>query len=60
MLPEEEDAADLLRRMQTVAVQSNLKIRGFKPAPVVTKQLHAEWPITLELEGTYHNTCCVA
>src|SRR5215211_3147098 len=55
VLPEEKDAADLLRRMQTVAVQSNLKIRGFKPSPVVMKQLHAEWPITLELDGTYHN-----
>ena len=55
MLPEEKDAADLLRRMQTVATQSNLTIKSFKPAPIVTKQLHAEWPITLELDGTYHN-----
>ncbi|HEY7293379.1 MAG TPA: type 4a pilus biogenesis protein PilO [Vicinamibacterales bacterium] len=55
VLPEEKDAADLLRRMQTVATQSNLEIRGFKPNPIVTKQLHAEWPITLELQGTYHN-----
>jgi type IV pilus assembly protein PilO len=55
VLPEEKDAADLLRRMQTVAVQSNLTIKSFKPAPIVTKQLHAEWPIALELDGTYHN-----
>ena len=55
VLPEEKDAADLLRRMQTVATQSNLEIKSFKPSPTVTKQLHAEWPITLELEGTYHN-----
>ncbi len=55
VLPEEKDAADLLRRMQTVAAQSNLTIKGFKPSPVVMKQLHAEWPITLELDGTYHN-----
>ena len=55
VLPEEKDAADLLRRMQTVATQSNLTIKSFKPAPVVTKQLHAEWPIQLELEGSYHN-----
>ena len=55
VLPEEKDAADLLRRMQTVATQSNLEIKGFKPSPTVTKQLHAEWPITLELQGTYHN-----
>ncbi len=55
VLPEEKDAADLLRRMQTVATQSNLTIKSFKPSPVVTKDLHAEWPIALELDGTYHN-----
>jgi type IV pilus assembly protein PilO len=55
VLPEEKDAADLLRRMQVVAAQASLEIKGFKPNPTVTKQLHAEWPITLELEGTYHN-----
>src|SRR3982751_2508713 len=55
ILPEEKDAADLLNRMQAVAAQSNMTIKGFKPAPTVTKQLHAEWPITLDLEGTYHN-----
>jgi type IV pilus assembly protein PilO len=55
ILPEEKDAADLLNRMQTVASLSNMTIKGFKPAPTVTKQLHAEWPITLELDGTYHN-----
>lgn len=55
VLPEEKDAADLLRRMQTVATQSNLTIKSFKPANTVTKQLHSEWPINLELDGTYHN-----
>src|SRR6478672_3759281 len=55
VLPEEKDAADLLRRMQTVATQSNLTIKSFKPAPTVTKQLHAEWPIDLELDGNFHN-----
>ena len=55
ILPEEKDAADLLNRMQTVASLSSMTIKGFKPAPTVVKQLHAEWPITLELDGTYHN-----
>jgi type IV pilus assembly protein PilO len=55
VLPEEKDVSDLLRRLQTLATQSNLQIKGFKPAAIVTKQTHAEWPITLELDGTYHN-----
>jgi len=54
-LPEEKDAADLLRSVHTLAVQSNLTIRGFRPQATITRQLHAEWPISLELEGTYHN-----
>jgi type IV pilus assembly protein PilO len=55
VLPEQKDVADLLRRIQTLATQSNLAIRGFKPAPSVTKTMHAEWPIALQLDGTYHN-----
>jgi type IV pilus assembly protein PilO len=55
VLPNEKDAADLLRRMQTVATQSNLVIKSFKPSATVNKPLHAEWPIVLELDGTYHN-----
>ena len=55
VLPEEKDAADLLRRLQTVATQSNLTIKGFTPKATVIKQLHSEWPISLELDGTYHN-----
>src|SRR5262249_37428595 len=47
ILPEERDAQDLLRRMQTVAAQSNITIKNFKPQPPVTKALHAEWPIAL-------------
>ncbi len=55
VLPEQKDVGDLLRRLQTLATQSNLTILGFKPQPIATQELHAEWPIILELEGTYHD-----
>jgi len=55
VLPEEKDVADLLRRLQTEAVRSNIEIKTVKPEATVTKQLHAEWPISLQLDGTYHN-----
>lgn len=55
VLPEEKDFGDLLRSLQTLAMQSNLTIRVFTPMPVVTRQMHVEWPINVELEGTYHN-----
>ena len=55
VLPDEKDVADLLRRIQGMATQSNLTIRGFAPQAVATKQMYAEWPIGLQLDGTYHN-----
>ncbi len=55
ILPEEKDVAELLRRMQTLASQSNLTIRHFRPRAIVSKELHAEWPIEIQVEGTYHN-----
>ena len=55
VLPEEQDVSDLLRRVQAMATQSNLAILGFAPKAVAKKQLHAEWPIGLKLEGSYHD-----
>jgi type IV pilus assembly protein PilO len=55
VLPEEQDVADLLRRVQAMATQSRLTIRGFTPRSVTRRQMHAEWPIGLQLEGTYHD-----
>jgi type IV pilus assembly protein PilO len=55
ILPEEKDVADLLRRIQTMASQSNLTIRTFRPQAIAQREMHAEWPISLELDGSYHN-----
>jgi type IV pilus assembly protein PilO len=55
VLPSEKDVADLLRRIQGMATQSNLTIRGFAPQAVATRTMYAEWPIGLQIEGTYHN-----
>jgi type IV pilus assembly protein PilO len=55
VLPERKDIAELINTIQTLAVQSNMTIRAVKPQPVATRQLHEEWPIGLELEGSYHN-----
>jgi type IV pilus assembly protein PilO len=55
ILPTDRDAGDLLRRVQTLAVQSNLTILGFRPQPITVNDMHAEWPIGLQLEGNYHN-----
>lgn len=55
VLPEQKDIAELLNGIQNLAVQSNMTIRAVKPQARVTRALHEEWPIGLELEGTYNN-----
>lgn len=55
MLPVETDGTDLLRSVHSLAGQANLRIRGFRPQAMKSGELHAEWPVGLELEGTYHN-----
>ena len=47
VLPEERDVADILRRIQGLATQSNLAIQSFKPLPVVAQSLYAEVPYRL-------------
>lgn len=55
VLPEEKDVADILRRLQALAAQSNLRIQRFTPQPVTQQAMYAEVPFKLQAEGTYHN-----
>lgn len=55
VLPEQKDVGDILRRVQGLAAQSNLALRGFTPQPTIQQTLYAEVPIRVQAEGTYHN-----
>ena len=55
VLPEEKDVADILRRIQGLATQSNLSIQRFTPLVPVQQAVYAEIPFRLQAEGTYHN-----
>ncbi len=55
VLPEQRDVADMLRRIQTLATSSSLVVKAFKPQAIANKQLHQEWPMAIELDGTYHS-----
>ncbi len=55
VLPEQKDVADILRRVQGLATQSNLTIQRFTPQDPVQQSLYAELPFRLQAEGTYHN-----
>lgn len=55
VLPEQKDVADILRRVQGLATQSNLSIQRFTPQPPKQQALYAELPYKLQAEGTYHD-----
>jgi type IV pilus assembly protein PilO len=55
VLPEQKDVADILRRVQGLATQSNLTILRFTPQDAKQQALYAELPFKIQAEGTYHN-----
>jgi type IV pilus assembly protein PilO len=55
VLPDEKDPADVLNNLHEVASESALDLSSWSPKPIVTKAQYSEWPITLGLEGNYHD-----
>jgi len=55
ILPPEKEMPDLMRRVQYLAAQSSLNIKKFNPTAVAQKDFYVEVPVTLDVEGTYHN-----
>jgi len=55
ILPQTKETPDLMRKIQALAAQSNLLIKKFNPGTPVSKDFYQEWPISVEVEGTYHN-----
>jgi type IV pilus assembly protein PilO len=55
VLPEEKDVADILRRVQGLATQSNLTIQRFTPQNPQQQTMYASLPFKLKAEGTFHD-----
>lgn len=55
IIPDQKESGDILKRIQQLAYDSRLNITKFTPKPEVIKEFHSEWPIPVEITGTYHN-----
>lgn len=55
ILPPAKETPDLMKRLQALASQSNLKIRTFVPGQTSQKDFYLEWPIEIQVDGTYPN-----
>lgn len=55
ILPPRRDVQDVLRRFRSLAEQEDFTLVEFRPSNEVEKDFYNEWPITVRIEGTYHN-----
>ncbi len=55
ILPGEKDVEVLIRRVENQAKQSNLVVKQFDPQEIVSHDFYADWPISISLQGSYHN-----
>jgi Tfp pilus assembly protein PilO len=53
ILPSEKETPAVLRSVQKMAASSNLKINKFVPKPIIPRAFYSDWPIQVEVEGSY-------
>lgn len=55
ILPDQKETAEIVRQIQELALNSNLRLKSFTPQRTVANGFYEDWPILISLEGTYNN-----
>ncbi|HEY4565590.1 MAG TPA: type 4a pilus biogenesis protein PilO, partial [Thermoanaerobaculia bacterium] len=55
ILPARRNTPDLMRRIRSLAEQGDFTLRAFTPGVLTDKEFYSEWPIKVNLDGSYHN-----
>ena len=55
ILPARRNTPDLLRRVRALAEQGDFDLLRFTPRDLVERDFYSEYPISMSLEGDYHN-----
>ena len=55
ILPARRNTPDLMRRIRSLAEQGDFALKKFNPGTLSDKEFFSEWPISVSVEGTYHN-----
>src|SRR5688572_16262607 len=55
ILPARRNTPDLLRRIRALTEQGNFDLLRFTPGQFADRDFYSEWPITIDVRGTYHN-----
>jgi type IV pilus assembly protein PilO len=54
ILPVQKETPDVMRAVQNMAADSTLKIVKFAPQTVVPKAFYSDWPIAMDIQGSYN------
>ena len=55
ILPSKRNTEELIKRIETLTRQGDFTLKKFTPSDFIQKDFYAEWPIDIQVEGTYHN-----
>jgi type IV pilus assembly protein PilO len=55
ILPPRRDVDELLRRVKSLTEQGDFDLLRFTPGSEVDQDFYTEWPISISLQGSYHN-----
>jgi Tfp pilus assembly protein PilO len=55
ILPARRNTPDLLRRIRALAEQGDFDLKLFTPGNFIDKDFYSEWPISIAVDGSYHN-----
>ncbi len=55
IIPQRKEQADILRQIQQLAYDARLDVTNFTQQKEVNREFYAEWPINIQVTGTYHN-----
>lgn len=55
IIPQEKEISDILLKINQLAIDSKLNIVNFSTEVLIPKEFYYEWPIPIEITGSYHN-----
>ena len=55
ILPTKRNTEELIKKVEALTRQGDFFLKRFTPKDYINKEFYAEWPIDVQLDGTYHN-----
>jgi type IV pilus assembly protein PilO len=55
ILPSQRNTEELIKRVEALARQGDFGLKKFTPGEFIHKDFYSEWPIDIQVDGTYHN-----